>query len=518
MVRDKPRMDDAALRRNGPRFGFAAGLLAALAFLAAVVVVRLLTGATSVPEILADGTLLLLPGSTFSSILDSLQRAAKPLLFFGIGLGTLVVGGLVGRWYGTRPGWGRAAVVAMGLWLFLEIGVYTLVGAGPFGVGLQAGPVWHGLSLLVLLALFAAVLHESFATLARQIEDPSAPSARRRAMLNVGLLVGVAAVVGGAGWQLLSMAGRAGAAAARAVVANPPPFDVPGLSPEVTPSSSFYTVSKNVVDPTVGESGWKLQVDGLVDRPLSFSYDDLRALPASEGSYTLMCISNEVGGDLLGNAVWKGVKLKWLLGQAGVQPGALKAVFAAADDYHDSVRLERALHPDALLAWEMNGQPLPKEHGYPARLLIPGIYGMKNVKWLNRISLVAEDFKGYWQVRGWDDTATYQTASRFDVPRSRASVAAGITDVAGVAYAGDRGIQKVEISQDGGQTWQTAQLKPGLSPYTWQLWRARVDLAPGVRTLQVRATDGHGHLQVREPADPFPSGSTGYHTLTLLVG
>ncbi len=508
-------------RRNGPRFGFAAGVLAAIAFLVAIVLVRLLTGATSLPEIVADGLLLVLPGATFSAILDSFQRAAKPLLFLGIGVGTLLGGGLLGRVYGARPGWQRAGTIALGLWLFFGVVLYPLVGAGLLGSALQAGPAWHGLSLLALLSIFAVVLHETFELLVRRAVPDAAPSVGRRTLLNAGVLLGAAALVGGAGWQLLARGGQGGSAASGRVAAegmgNPPPFDVAGLSPEVTPSSSFYTVSKNFVDPSVEAGGWRLEIDGFVDRRLTFDYQELLKLPGSEGYYTLMCISNEVGGDLVGNAAWRGVKLKWLLEQAGVQPGVLKAVFTAADDYHDSVRIERALHPDALLAWEMNGQPLPREHGFPARLLIPGIYGMKNVKWLNRITLVSDDFKGYWQTRGWDDTATYQTMSRFDTPRSRASLAAGVVDVAGVAYAGDRGIQKVEVSADGGQTWQAAQVKPGLSPYTWQLWRASLNLTPGVRHFQVRATDGQGHLQIREARNPFPAGSTGFDGLTLVV-
>src|SRR5262249_18856009 len=160
----------------------------------------------------------------------------------------------------------------------------------------------------------------------------------------------------------------AGAAPAAASPPNAPPFDLKGISPEVTDISDFYTVSKNVIDPSVAVGGWRLKIDGLVDTPMEVTYDQLTALPASGGDYTLMCISNEIGGDLWGNAAWRGVKLKYLLEQAGVHTDAYKAVFTAADDYKDSVRLENALHPDALLAWEMNGAPLRREHGYPARL------------------------------------------------------------------------------------------------------------------------------------------------------
>jgi hypothetical protein len=267
----------------------------------------------------------------------------------------------------------------------------------------------------------------------------------------------------------------------------------------------------------VASSGWRLKIDGLVDRPMELTYEQLTSLPASEGYYTLMCISNEIGGDLWGNAYWRGVKLRELLMQAGVHTDAYKAVFTAADDYKDSVRLDRALHPDALLAWAMNGEPLKSEHGFPARLLIPGIYGMKNVKWLTGITIVADDVRGFWQNQGWDDAAPYQTESRIDVPHGRASVPAGPLSVGGVAFAGDRGIQSVEVSTDGGQTWQPAQVKPGLSANAWQLWRADLQVDHNTRDLRVRATDGQGHLQIRQESDPFPAGVTGYHRVFIAV-
>jgi hypothetical protein len=230
-----------------------------------------------------------------------------------------------------------------------------------------------------------------------------------------------------------------------------------------------------------------------------------------------MCISNEVGGDLWGNGYWRGVKLGWLLDQAGIKPGVVDAMFSAADDYHDSVPLANATNPDALLAWELNGAPLTKAHGFPARLLIPSIYGMKNVKWLTGITLVDHDFLGYWQTRGWDDTAHYQTASRFDVPAPISSPPAGPLELGGVAFAGDRGIQKVEVTLDQGRTWQPATVKPGLSRNTWQLWRATVTVDQSVKAIQVRATDGTGVTQTQQDADPFPSGSTGYHTINVSV-
>ena len=517
------------------RLGFAAGVAAALAFVLAVVLLRLITDVPSVLEIVADGILFLLPGALFSVVLDAMQHAAKPLLYLAMVVGTVLVGGLLGRWYAGKPSAGRAASIAGSVWLIFGVGIYTVAGAGLFGQRLSAGPLWHGGSLLALFAVYGLALYQLFQAFERRAQRRlgvvPVDAERRSALWSIGGAL-VAVGVGGGVWRAVMNGGAGGSAppevaavpvpdaatpGAATLAANPAPFAVAGVAPEITPVRDFYTVSKNFIDPSVDVGGWRLRIDGMVDHPIELTYDQLRALPASEGYYTLMCISNEVGGDLWGNARWKGVKLHTLLEQAGVQAGVVKAVFTGADDYKDSVTVDRALHPDAFLAWEMDGAPLAKEHGFPARLLIPGIYGMKNVKWLRGITLVSDNFKGYWQARGWDDGAPYQTASRIDVPRPRLTLAAGPVDVGGVAFAGDRGIQKVEVSADQGQTWQEAQVKPGLSPYTWQLWSARVDVAKGVRSLQVRATDGAGHVQVHTEAPPFPAGSTGYHTVDVGV-
>jgi DMSO/TMAO reductase YedYZ molybdopterin-dependent catalytic subunit len=505
--------------------GFTAGVVAAMVMLLAIVVLRVLSGVLSLPEVVAEGLLGIMPGALFSAVLDSLQHAAKPLFYLSAGIGMLLVGGLLGRWYATQPTAKQAAKIAIGAWLVFGLGVYTVLGAGIFGQYLQAGPVWHGLSLLIAFGVFGMALYESYGVLARRaMPIEIAPDVTRRTLLRNAVVALVATVGAGTAWRLISgvdggsaTGPLAGSGIAAAAEPNAAPYDVKGIALEVTPVADFYTVSKNFIDPSVAVNGWRLKIDGLVDTPMELTYDQLTSLPASEGSYTLMCISNEIGGDQWGNARWRGVKLKYLLEQAGVHTDALKAVFSAADDYKDSVKLDRALNPDALLAWEMNGAPLKNEHGFPARLLIPGIYGMKNVKWLSGISIVANDFHGFWQNQGWDDAAPYQTESRIDAPRGRESYAPGALSVGGVAFAGDRGIQSVEVSTDQGQTWQAAQVKPGLSPNSWQLWRADVQVDRSTRELRVRATDGQGRPQIRESAPPFPSGATGYHSVTIAV-
>src|SRR5919202_1190851 len=467
---------------NARRFGFAAGVVAALVMLVAIVVLRLASGAISLPEIVADGFLLLLPGAVFSTILDTLQRSAKPIMYLGVAVGMVIVGGGLGRWYASSPSWKQVAVVVATVWLTFGLVVYTIAGAGVFGSQLQAGPAWHAVTLLGVFAIYGVTLHEVFGLLSQRAA--AGVSQNRRLLLRNAALALVATLGVGVVWRLLIGGRQMGsdsepldvAGSPAGAAANDPPFDVPGLSPELTSTNDFYQVSKNFIDPSVSVGGWKLSISGLVDRPMELVYEQLRALPASEGIYALMCISNEVGGEYWSSARWKGVKLAYLLEQAGVHKDAYKAVFTAADDYKDSVKLPNALHPEALLAWEMNGEPLRKEHGFPARLLIPDIYGMKNVKWLTGIQIVNDDVKGFWQNQGWDDSAQYHVASRIDVPHGRASVSAGPLQVGGVAFAGDRGISRVELSLDGGRTWQEAEVKPRLSPEGWQLWQAQVQV------------------------------------------
>jgi DMSO/TMAO reductase YedYZ molybdopterin-dependent catalytic subunit len=522
---EEPLVDEPRLAEyNARRIGFAAGVIAAAVMLVAIVVVRLLSGVESLPEFFADGILVNLPGALFSAVLDALQHSAKPLFFVAIAIGILVVGGLLGRFFAAHPTPRRAAEIVFGVWAFFGVVVYTLLGGGIFGQHLQAGPVWHGGSLLIVFGVYGVALWHAYAALAHRA-IPTVPDQSRRVFLRNTAVAMVATVGAGAIWRIL-YGGDTDTTTAPVVVSglpaaasapNAPPFDLKGISPEVTPVEDFYQVSKNVIDPAVAVSGWRLKIDGLVDNPMELTYDQLTALPASDGYYTLMCISNETGGDLWGNAAWHGVKLKYLLEQAGVHTDGFKAVFSAADDYKDSVMLDRALNPDALLAWQMNGAPLKREHGYPARLLIPGIYGMKNVKWLTGITIVATDFKGFWQNQGWDDAAPYQTESRIDVPHGRDSLAAGPLSVGGVAFAGDRGISSVEISTDGEKTWLPAQVKPGLSANTWQLWRADINVDRSIRDIRVRATDGQGRPQPREQNDPFPSGVTGYDSIRIAV-
>lgn len=302
------------------------------------------------------------------------------------------------------------------------------------------------------------------------------------------------------------------------------------LAAKVTPNSDFYRVDINVFTPAVDSRAWSLKMHGLVSNPLTLNYSQLLSLPSVEEYATLECVSNMVGGDLMSTALWKGVELKSLLSTAGVSSEADYVVFKCFDGYDVGIPLERAMAEGTILAYEMNGEQLPAEHGYPVRAIVPGLYGMMNAKWITDIELVSGTYEGFWQRRGWTNIATYQTGStiitpgdgplrdRFSLPPSLREVSGNSVPLVGAAFAGDRGIQKVEVSTDGGNSWQTASLYDPLSKYTWVFWK--LDWNPpgsGDYHLMVRATDGNGQAQVAEMTDPFPNGATGFNVVDVKV-
>lgn len=490
---------------------FLAGVGGMAVAVAEMVLLRLLAGIVTLPEALGESLIFVLPGQVFSDMLGVLGYYGKPLLTVSLVAVQLATGGLIGvalyRLAGLRsanPSKSMASslIASVGLWaLLISIGLPVLA---PSYFRPPAG--YASAALLVEMASYGAVmgwLMGLHAFSGSWVE----PGRRRLLLLGLGGL-GVVALGGGV-VKLLADLGRGRPQLARSYGRLPS---------EVTPNAEFYLVSKNVVDPAVKAEGWRLSVGGLVERPFELSYEELKALPAVEQYTTLECISNEVGGDLISNALWKGVPLKALLEQAGLKDGVVDIVLRAADDYTDSIPLEKAMHPGTLVAWEMNGEPLPQRHGFPARLIVPGIYGMKNVKWLTAVEAVAEDYRGFWERQGWDDVATVKTMSRIDVPEMGSTLALGAVTVGGIAFAGDRSVAAVEVSFDDGKTWQPAQVRPALGPYTWMLWTAEWQAdRPGGRMIRVRARDGSGQWQVAEFTDPFPSGATGLHGVYVLV-
>jgi DMSO/TMAO reductase YedYZ molybdopterin-dependent catalytic subunit len=289
------------------------------------------------------------------------------------------------------------------------------------------------------------------------------------------------------------------------------------LSPRLTPLTDFYHVSKNIADPVVAAEGWSLEIKGLVDTPRRYSLADLQARSTVSRITTLACISNDLNGDLIGTAEWTGVTLGDLLNEAGVKAGAVDLVFTCADDYQDSIPLDRALDADTMLVTGMNGEPITNDHGFPARMIVPGIYGMKNVKWLQSIELVDTDFQGYWQTRGWSDPAPYQIWGRIDSPGSGEEIAKGPAVAAGMASAGDRGVMRVEVSLDEGATWADAELEPSINPpFTWVRWRFGFEAVSSV-DLWIRVTDGEGNVAPQREAPPLPDGATGWPSRRINV-
>jgi DMSO/TMAO reductase YedYZ molybdopterin-dependent catalytic subunit len=287
---------------------------------------------------------------------------------------------------------------------------------------------------------------------------------------------------------------------------------VPGLGPFVTPNDDFYRIDTALLVPQVSPDRWRLRVHGLVERELELTLDDLLSRPLVERDVTLSCVSNEVGGSLVGNAVWRGVLLADLLDEAGVRPEATQLFSTSVDGWTCGTPVAAVMDGrDALLAVAMNDQPLPIKHGFPVRMVVPGLYGyVSATKWLQDIELTTwEDKVGYWVPRGWAREAPIKTMSRIDVPRTE-DVPAGRVAVAGVAWAPHRGISRVDVQVDDGE-WQEARLGAVPSEDSWVQWVLDWDATPGEHVLTVRAVDGDGQLQPEEPANPDPNGAQGWH-------
>jgi DMSO/TMAO reductase YedYZ molybdopterin-dependent catalytic subunit len=556
--------------------GFGAGVGAALVMMLVMAVLRLTTNTPSIPELMEESLIRLTGGRVEAFFINRLGVGGKALLLVTIVEGTLLLGGLLGLLFARvwpihrdTGGWRWWSGLLYGLVLgaILSVVFLPLVGQGLFGslapnltapsniaqalygstlapIGI---PVWLEMFLLSVifgLALVALLPWRRYVSVQTGVEPiaEEAPSPQRRQFLRAAA-GGAVAVAGGAVlWGAIRAAlapppvtgpqpinegtsttpepatppaanvTQPPAAAATAVFQNVSPV----LVPEVTPVDSFYITTKNFIDPTVDGNSWKLVFKGMVDNPYSLTLKDLQVLPVAEREETLSCISNPIGGDLIGNAKWKGVDFASLLSKAKPQQGVVDVIVRAADGYSDSFPIDVALNNECVLAYEMNGQPLVTKHGYPARLLVPGIYGMKNCKWITEVELVNVDYKGYWEAQGWSDTAIYQTLSRIDYP-NEGQIPAKPIYIGGIAWAGDRGIKRVEVSTDGGKSWGDAQVRPPADKYTWVLWTYPWAPAKGAYTIVARATDGKGVVQPARETDTYPDGATGYHSRQVRV-
>jgi len=316
---------------------------------------------------------------------------------------------------------------------------------------------------------------------------------------------------------------------------KPPGFENPILTPivdaEVTPTFIFYRIDINTVVPTINANDWNLTIKGLVDNPVVINYEEIRSMNSIEEFATLTCISNKIGGNLVGTALWKGVRLRDILSKAGVQSSVKYIVFRCSDGYDVGIPLENGMMDSTVLAYDMNNSPLTSEHGYPVRAIVPGFYGMMNPKWITEIELVDKTYEGFWQRKGWTNNGIKNIYSSVVIPGNQpindnfpnlvpnSSFLNGKNiPIAGIAFAGDRGISKVEVSVDGGTTWKTAIVKDPLSQYTWVLWTSGFTAADkGNYKIIVRATDKTGQVQTSELEQPFPNGAGGYNQIDISV-
>jgi len=467
--------------------------------------------------------------------IESLGSSAKPTLVIAIVTVCVGLGALVGMASVRRPqvaplAFGAAAVAGAAA----AVGVADAPLLGAVVSAAVAGLAgWAGLGLLLGVAggrpPLGIVTSRSL-TRSPAAAGPLTPGGRRQFLGWAGATGAAAAVAALAGRALGGSAAETARASVRLPAATTTPgvsrvgsagteLTTPGITPVITPTRDFYRIDTALLLPDVDPGNWSLRIDGMVDRPLELSFDDLLARPMVEQVITIACVSNPVGGELIGTAVWQGVPLADLLAEAGVRPGAEQLVGRSVDGF--TVGFPTSAATDgraALVAVGMNGEPLPVRHGFPARLVVAGLYGyVSATKWLSQIELTTWDgFDAYWIPRGWAKEAPIRTQSRIDVPTTRAALRPGPVPVAGVAWAPNVGISSVEVQVDDGP-WQQAELSEPLSDDTWRQWVFVWDATPGMHRLRVRATDRTGSTQPEGPRPVLPDGAEGWHTRRVTV-
>lgn len=467
------------------------------------------------PEVLGDLLIRAAPGDLATFFIESLDHWALRILLALVLLGSTLAGGEIL--------WRTSSTIGLRHW---SAGVI----AGTAGIAvITFGPAagTNRISSSVVVVIGAFVYAYASAAVHRSIVAPSIdPSRRQTFRLAVGGAGALALAGGIVGWVVRRLSGPdtdvelVEPAVAATVPDRPAWPKIPGLTPEITATEDHYVVDIDLFSPAVEAEGWVLSVGGMVDTPMELTFSQLQnRFEVVEEYSVLVCVSNEVGGDLIGHSAWGGVRLAEVLEAAGMNNEAVDVVFTGADGYTDSIPLEAALTPTTLLAVSQNGSPLEQDHGFPCRVRVPSIYGMKNVKWLESIELVGKDFNGYWAHRGWSDEAIIKTESRIDVPQDRNSVSSGQeTWIAGIAWAGDRGVSKVEVSLDDGSTWEEAMLRKPVAANSWHQWAYRwTPETTGQIELLCRATDGGGKVQTEETTPPHPAGASGYHSVSVQV-
>jgi DMSO/TMAO reductase YedYZ molybdopterin-dependent catalytic subunit len=505
---------------TGALAGFVAGLLMTIMML----LLAWLFGVATPLAILGDRISVFIPADTFLALMGRVggYNNMKQLGVGSVAGGQLFVGALGGIFYGLAMRKRSRNATALSVTIFtllplFAVGVFLwpVLGTHYYGLPINRAAAVTLLGLLVAFVVFERTLVIIFRYLnrprVRVDEEEFSPPIGRRALLTGG--IALLAAGGGAAvlrrlYQLATFSYDGTQYKGRVVQA-------------ITPNDLFYCVTKNVVDPKVNANLWRLDVTGLVEARQRYHLDHLKSLPAVEQETTLMCISNGLDAGLMSNAKWKGVPMKTLLTEASVKAGATKVRLHSVDNYTDTFPLEKALDPTTLVVYEMNGVTLPDRHGFPARVIVPGYFGEKHVKWITRIEVADDSAVGFYEKQGWGPDFVVPTRSRFDEPDAESVIPSATAGngipVRGVAFGGDRGISRVEVSFDDGGTWEEAKLDYPGTKLTWALWSYDWRPTAGTYALVVRATDGEGEVQELDEDRPFKSGTTGFHRIMVYV-
>jgi DMSO/TMAO reductase YedYZ molybdopterin-dependent catalytic subunit len=517
--------DPAATPRHPWIVGAAIGLLSGAVAIGVGQLAAGIVGAGSSPVLAVGGAAVdASPEWLKSFAIRTFGSDDKTALLTGIGITLAVAAVVLGIISVHRP----------------RAGVIGLVVLGVLGAAAAVSRPANGLAAAIPSILGAAAGLIAFAALRTRaglssvvmptVPEPPTPTGfdRRRFLFGSAVTAGLALTTGFVGDYLVR---RSDATVSRAAIRLPGVADagrptphgadlqVAGAQPFITPNAEFYRVDTALFVPAVKTDGWTLSIHGMVDRPMTIDYRQLVARPLIERDVTLTCVSNEIGGTYLGNARWTGVLLKDVLDEAGVQPGATQLVSRSTDGFTTGTPASVALDGrDAMLVVAMNGEPLPLEHGFPVRMVIPELYGYESAcKWITDIEATTyQAYSAYWVQRGWAEQVLIKTGSRIDTPRRGADLAAGRVPVAGTAWAQHRGISAVEVQIDEGN-WARAQLGAQDTVDTWRQWLYQWDATPGQHTVTVRATDGDGNVQTDALAPPFPDGATGLHSIAVSV-
>ncbi|WP_119696425.1 molybdopterin-dependent oxidoreductase [Microbacterium halotolerans] len=523
------------MNRHEPRawlWSMVGGVIAAAAFFAVAEVVALVASPGGGPFVAVGGVVIdVIPRPLKEIAISVFGEFDKIALLVGLGLAALVSAALAGLLQYRRRPLGVAVLTAAGT-LTLAASV-TRPGASSLAWLPSAAGAVVGAVVLMLLISRLRAWADSDASAAAP-ENPAEPRARafidRRSFFRATAIVGASAVIVGVSARIVSAA-TSSVSALREELRLPTPgrrvaipggadLDIDGLSPIVTANDDFYRVDTALVVPEVDSSTWTLSITGMVDEPVQLDLRDLFDMGLDEYAITLTCVSNEVGGDLVGNAVWLGVPVRDVLAKARPQEGADMVLSRSVDGFTASTPLESLTDTalDAIIAVGMNGEPLPLEHGFPVRMVVPGLYGyVSATKWLTelKVTTFAED-EAYWTPRGYSAKAPIKLSSRIDTPRPGTPVAPGRVPIAGMAWAQTVGIDRVEVSIDDG-AWQSATLSNPINRDTWVQWTLAWDATPGTHYVAVRAVDKDGRRQIEEKAPIYPNGSSGWQRLLVTV-